>query len=139
METLPDGLVVHAGGCHCRRVRFEVDAPASIVVSQCNCSICAKSGYLGLLVPAERFRLLRGEEHLVEYRFNKGIARHLFCGVCGIKSFYVPRSHPTGVSVNARCLDEGSVVEMTVRSFDGQHWERYYTDGVAAEYPGTDS
>ena len=135
MESRSDGLIVHRGGCHCGRVRFEVEAPARIRVSQCNCSICAKSGYLALIVPGARFRLLEGEAELVEYRFGKGIAKHLFCRVCGIKSFYVPRSHPHGISVNARCLDPGTVESMAARPFDGQNWERYYADDTRSEYP----
>jgi hypothetical protein len=115
--------VIHAGGCHCGRVRFEVTAPASISVAECNCSICAKSGYLHLIVPKSRFRLLQGEEFVTTYTFNTRIAQHFFCKVCGIKSFYVPRSHPDGISVNARCLDPGTVEHMEVRPFDGVNWE----------------
>ena len=115
--------VVHSGGCHCGRVRFEVSAPAAITVSECNCSICAKSAYLHLIVPKSRFRLLRGEESITTYTFNTGVAKHFFCKVCGIKSFYVPRSDPDGVSVNARCLDPGTVTRMEVRPFDGRNWE----------------
>lgn len=111
-------LIVHSGGCHCRRVRYEVDAPAALEVLDCNCSICRMSGFLHLIVPASRFRLLSGAADLVEYTFNTGAARHLFCGHCGIKSFYVPRSHPDGYDINARCLDQGSVVSMAVTPFD---------------------
>jgi hypothetical protein len=109
-------MITHSGGCHCGRVRFEVEAPAEITVSQCNCSVCAKSGYLGLVVPAGRFRLLSGAEDLTTYTFNTGTAKHLFCRHCGIKSFYRPRSHPDGYNVDARCLDAGSVTRMTIRS-----------------------
>jgi hypothetical protein len=115
--------ITHHGGCHCRRVRFEVLAPARLVVADCNCSICSPSGYLHLIVPAARFKLVSGREVLTSYRFNTGVAEHLFCSVCGIKSFYVPRSHPDGFSVNARCLDAGTVSTLEIRSFDGQHWE----------------
>ena len=111
-------LVTHRGGCHCRRVRFEVDAPAQLEVLDCNCSICRMTGFLHLIVTAARFRLLSGAEALVEYTFNTGTARHLFCGHSGIKSFYVPRSHPDGFDVNARCLDAGTVAQMTVALFD---------------------
>ena len=100
-------LVTHRGGCHCGRVRFEVLAPARVEVSDCNCSICNKSGYLHLIVEGERFRLLSGQDVLSTYTFNTGTAKHLFCSVCGVKSFYVPRSHPDGFSINARCLDPG--------------------------------
>jgi hypothetical protein len=114
----------HQGGCHCSAVRFELLAPAEIEVSECNCSICSKSGYLHLIVARERFRLLRGEQDLASYSFGTGVARHLFCRKCGIKSFYVPRSHPEGFSVNARCLDEGTVTRTSLRHFDGRNWER---------------
>ena len=127
-------MITHRGGCHCGRVRFETVAPADIQVSECNCSICSKSGYLHLAVPADRFKLLSGREFLTTYTFNTGTARHLFCSVCGVKSFYVPRSHPDGFSVNARCLDSGTVTSMTVRHIDGQNWEQQFPQG-RGEYP----
>jgi len=124
-------LVKHHGGCHCGRVRFEVLAPARIRVNQCNCSICSKTGYLHLVVPKERFTLRSGADLLTTYTFNTGKAKHLFCSVCGIKSFYVPRSHPDGISVNARCLDDGTVEEMTIGQTDGRNWEKAYPAGRA--------
>lgn len=124
-----DALVTHRGGCHCGRVRFEVRAPAVLRVKQCNCSICSKAGFLHLIVRAEHFTLLSGREALTTYTFNTGTARHLFCAVCGIKSFYVPRSHPDGFSVNARCLDDGTVHEQLVTPLDGRNWERSYPQG----------
>ena len=112
------------GGCHCGRVRFEVLLEDQFVtVHQCNCSICTQTGFLHLIVPKERFRLTTSDDALVEYRFNTGVARHLFCGVCGIKSFYVPRSNPDGYSVNLRCLDLPPGLSVRVKEFDGQHWE----------------
>jgi hypothetical protein len=114
----------HTGGCHCGRVRFEVQAPAQIEVADCNCSLCRMSGYLHLIVPKERFKLLRGEDALSTYTFNTGVAKHFFCGTCGVKSFYIPRSHPDGISVNARCIDEGSIESMSIQPFDGCHWEK---------------
>ena len=117
-------MTTHTGGCHCGRVRFEVDAPAEPVVQECNCSICARTGFLHLIVPHSRFRLLSGEDALTTYTFNTGVAKHHFCSHCGIKSWYVPRSHPDGVSVNARCLDSGTVEGLVVETFDGRNWER---------------
>jgi hypothetical protein len=122
-------MIRHTGGCHCGRVRFEIQAPAEIEVSDCNCSICAKSGYLHLTVPQSRFRLLSGADSLSSYQFNTGTAKHLFCSICGVKSFYVPRSHPDGYSVNARCLDEGTVTGMRVEHIDGKNWERQFPQG----------
>jgi hypothetical protein len=116
-------MVTHRGGCHCGRVRFEVLAPANIQVADCNCSVCSKFGYLHLIVPAERFKLISGRDSLTTYTFNTGIAQHHFCSVCGVKSFYVPRSHPDGFSVNARCLDAGTIESMSVAPFNGREWE----------------
>lgn len=125
MADIPAGaaFVTHRGGCHCGAVRYEVDAPADLVVQDCNCSICSKAGFLHLIVPAARFRLLAGEAQLVDYLWNSGVARHRFCGVCGIKSFYVPRSNPDGIDVNVRCLDESTIASITVEPFDGRNWE----------------
>jgi len=117
-------LVTHCGSCHCGAVRFEVDAPAELEVYECNCSICSRFGYLHLIVPANQFRLLSGDDSLTSYRFNTGVANHLFCRTCGVKAFYVPRSHPDGYSVNARCLDREMVRSMKVVPFDGANWER---------------
>lgn len=110
--------MIHTGGCHCGRVRFEVDAPAEIEVLDCDCSICGMTGFLHLIVPANRFRLVSGAEFLSEYRFNTGIARHRFCSICGVKPFYIPRSNPDGVDVNARCIDAGSVKQMIISRFE---------------------
>jgi hypothetical protein len=117
-------LVLHRGGCHCGRVRFEVSAPAQLAVSDCNCSICAAYAFLHLIVPASRFTLLQGSESLTTYTFNTGVAKHHFCSHCGVKSFYIPRSHPDGVSVNVRCLDAATITSMIVTPFDGREWER---------------
>ena len=122
-------MITHAGGCHCGRVRFEVVAPAELQVNECNCSICAKAGYLHLIVPADRFKLLSGAEVLTTYSFNTHTAKHLFCSLCGVKSFYVPRSHPDGFSVNARCLDPGTVTRISIRQTDGRYWEAQYPKG----------
>jgi hypothetical protein len=123
-ELPGERAIAHTGGCHCGRVRFEVIAPAKIQVLECNCSICAKAGYLHLVVPADRFTLLSGTEVLTSYGFNTHTAKHLFCSVCGIKSFYVPRADPGSRSVNVRCLDAGTVEEMSIVEYDGRHWGR---------------
>jgi hypothetical protein len=115
---MTEEYVTHSGGCHCGAVAFEVEAPAKLVASDCNCSICRMSGYLHLIVPRSRFHLLQGADELTEYKFNTGTARHLFCGRCGVKSFYVPRSNPDGYSVNVRCLDPATIEHVEVQLFD---------------------
>ncbi len=113
-----NALVTHRGRCHCGAVRFEVDAPARIDALDCNCSICRMTGFLHLIVPAARFRLLGGADVLTEYTFNTGVAKHRFCRVCGIKPFYVPRSNPDGFDVNVRCLEPGTIAELRITPFD---------------------
>ncbi|MDP5069833.1 MAG: GFA family protein [Congregibacter sp.] len=115
-------LQTYEGGCHCGAVRFQVQAPASVELERCNCSICFKGGYLHLIVPASRFKLLQGQEQLSLYQFNAGIAKHYFCRNCGIKPFYIPRSNPDGVDVNVNCLDT-TPSHMSIVEFDGKNWE----------------
>lgn len=125
---MEENLVQHRGACHCGRVCFEVDAPIDIDALECNCSICSKSGFLHLIVPRSRFRLLQGSADLATYTFNTGVARHLFCKTCGIKSFYIPRSNPDGYSVNVRCLDPATIRQVNVSPFDGKDWEAHGAD-----------
>lgn len=113
----------HTGGCHCGAVRFSVRLPKQLEIGICNCSICHMSGFEQVIVPSGDFRLEAGEDALATYRFNTGAAKHLFCRTCGIKSFYVPRSHPKGISVNFRCVDNPERFAVTRRHFDGVHWE----------------
>ncbi|HVT35798.1 MAG TPA: GFA family protein [Nevskiaceae bacterium] len=117
--------VTHRGGCHCGAVRFEVRAPARVTVQHCNCSMCSKTAFVHLIVPKTDFRLVAGAEQLALYTFNTGVAQHLFCKVCGVKSFYIPRSNPDGFSVNLRCFDDGTLEQVNYENFDGQNWEAH--------------
>ena len=110
--------MTYHGSCHCGAVAFEVDAPDPLRVQDCNCSLCRMTGFLHLIVPASRFRLLAGADELSEYTFNTGVAKHRFCKTCGIKVFYVPRSHPDGIDVNVRCLDPATIESVAVTRFD---------------------
>ena len=121
---MTDALITHRGGCHCDTVSWEIDAPSVLHTHTCNCSICNIQHYQHLIVPKARFRLLTGEDNLTLYTFGSGIAQHWFCKSCGVKSFYIPRSNPDGVSVHARCLDMSTVEHIEDEPFDGQNWEK---------------
>ncbi len=111
-----------SGGCHCGAVRFEAQVPEPPVPAlDCNCSVCRMTGFLHVMVPHGDFEMLTGRGALASYRFGTGAAEHLFCRICGVKSFYQPRSHPQAWSVNANCLDEP--VELAIETFDGANWE----------------
>ena len=114
----------YQGSCHCGAVKFEVEAGEQIEVERCNCSICKMAGYLHLIVPNAKFKLLSDDSALQTYTFNTEVAQHRFCKICGIKPFYIPRSNPDGVDVNANCLDEVPA-DMTIVDFDGQNWEQH--------------
>jgi hypothetical protein len=79
---------------------------------------------LHLIVPADRFKLVTSREALSTYSFNTHIAKHFFCSTCGVKSFYIPRSHPDGISVNVRCIDSDTVESISVKPFNGHDWEK---------------
>ena len=120
---MTDGFEWRGGGCHCGGVRFEVALPEAVEAQTCNCSMCAKTGFVHVIVPESRFRITKGVERLAEYTFNTRVAKHLFCSEFGVKSFYRPRSNPDGWSVNARCLDDVDGVTLNITPFDGQNWE----------------
>ena len=116
--------MIYQGSCHCQRITFEVEAPENIEADYCNCSVCSKSGYLHLIIPLSKFKLLSGEKSLSTYTFGSGIAKHTFCKVCGVKPFYTPRSNPDGIDVNINCLDT-KPASVNVLNFDGQNWEKH--------------
>lgn len=120
----PELPATFTGGCHCGAVRFRVTV-RTFRVSDCNCSLCSKEGYLHVIVPKEDLELLQGADAITTYQFNTKVAKHHFCKFCGIHSFYVPRSHPDGFSVNARCLSDVKLEWFDVELFDGQHWEAH--------------
>ena len=114
--------MIYKGSCHCGAVAFEVEANKKVVAISCNCSICTKAGNLHLIVPLSKFKLIKGENNLSTYTFDTGEAKHLFCRTCGIKSFYIPRTNPDGISVNPSCL-KPQPKELIIEKFDGQNWE----------------
>jgi hypothetical protein len=115
--------MLYKGQCHCGDVTFEVEGELTEVL-ECNCSICRRKAYLHWIVPPRSFRLLSGGERLGVYIFNTGVARHMFCSRCGVAPFYVPRSDPDKIDVNARCLTDVELATLKIRSFDGRNWEQ---------------
>ncbi|KAI3747527.1 hypothetical protein L6452_09997 [Arctium lappa] len=118
-------MVIHNGGCHCRNVRWRVRSPASVVAWNCNCSDCGMRGNTHFVVPFERFELLGdSEKFLTTYTFGTHTAKHTFCKVCGITSFYTPRSNPDGIAITYKCVDSGTLTHVEIKHFDGLNWEK---------------
>jgi hypothetical protein len=114
------------GGCHCGAVRFEaLWGDRARLAQKCNCSICSKSGFIHAIVPDRDFKLLSGHENLSSYKFNTNVADHVFCKICGIKSFYRPRSNPDGWSINLNCVENADALGFEIEPFDGINWESH--------------
>ena len=124
-------LETREGGCHCGRVRFRAKVDLDLL-SQCSCTVCTKKGILHLPTFPADFKLLRGKTALTVYTFETGTAQHPFCTHCGMHPFYIPRSQPDKVTVNARCLDmiDGFALKPS-RFFDGKHWEDAQKNRIA--------
>jgi hypothetical protein len=111
----------YSGGCHCGKVRYEVQVDLGKPVTACNCSMCGRSGTLLSFVPEAQFKLLSGDSELTDYLFNKEHIHHLFCRTCGIKSFArgAGKDGPV-VAVNARCLEGVQLETLEIKHFDGK-------------------
>ncbi|XP_050387994.1 uncharacterized protein LOC126804966 [Argentina anserina] len=133
-------MTMHYGGCHCKNVRWRVQAPTKVVAWSCNCSNCSMRGNIHFVVPYERFELLgNSEQFLTTYSFGTHTAKHTFCKVCGITSFYYPRSNPDGVAITYRCVDPGTLTYVEVKYFDGKNWEDSYKQSNIASQSNGDS
>ena len=67
-------------------------------------------------------KIISGKDSIKEYLFKTETAKHFFCKLCGIKSFYQPRSHPDAYSVNLKCVENPPEVHEIVH-FDGLNFE----------------
>jgi hypothetical protein len=111
----------YQGGCHCRRVRYEVAADLDKTIV-CNCSHCSAKGLLLTFAPADQFRLLSGEDDLSDYQFNKHLIHHLFCRNCGVQSFARGKGKD-GIemaAINVRCLDSVDLATLKPMPVDGR-------------------
>ena len=114
----------YSGSCHCGRVKFQADIDFAEGTGKCNCSICAKSRYWGIVIKPEAFRLLQGENELTDYHFRSDDPQFQwkrgsseFCRHCGIRPFGrgdVPELGGAFVSVNIAALDDVDVSEFFV-------------------------
>ncbi|WP_300541688.1 GFA family protein [Maricaulis sp.] len=112
-----------SGGCHCGAVRFEVNVTDAVVVISCNCSLCAKTGFIHLVVDEADFRVTQGEDNIGEYSFHTHTARHRSCRTCHVTTHHTMRSRPDGISVNLRCLDGDANLQLRFQEFDGASWD----------------
>lgn len=115
-------MKTYGGGCHCGKVRYEAKLDLGKPVISCNCSMCGRVGSLLAFIPATDFKLLSGEDSLTDYQFNKHVIHHVFCKVCGIKSFArgKGRDGSDTIAINARCVDGVELGSLNVTAYDGK-------------------
>jgi hypothetical protein len=104
--------------CHCGQVRLECNAELG-VVTECNCSTCARHGFLHWKVNPRQVRLTTPRTGLSAYVWRAIYEPHLFCSTCGVA---ICRVSPEGYfSLNARLLEGVDVFTLEVRRYDGLH------------------
>jgi hypothetical protein len=121
-----------AGGCSCGAIRYEVTAEP-IMMFKCHCSDCQQatgSGFVAaVLVPAESFRLTRGQ---LRYHFTPSLAggkhKRGFCPECGSRiTGGESDKGPTGfVGITVGSLDDSSWFQPQMDIFvsDAQPWDQ---------------
>jgi hypothetical protein len=120
-------LKTYKGSCHCGKVRFEATLDLSAGTGKCNCSICTKRRYWGVVLKPPAFRLLSGEAELAEYQFGSKSAHHQFCRTCGVAPFGYGHIEAIGGdyrSINLACLDDidqKELAEAPVQYMDGRN------------------
>jgi hypothetical protein len=109
--------------CHCGAVRFRVALLDGLKTARrCTCSYCRMRGAIAVSAELGGIEFISGEDRLGCYRFNKNVAKHYFCSVCGIYTHHQRRSNPNQYGVNVACLEGVSPFDFTeVVVFDGEH------------------
>lgn len=108
------------GSCHCGAVTFSITA-ALDAVTACNCSICARAGWLLTFVPEAQFTLRSGGDAQSDYQFGKKQIHHQFCKICGIRTFSEGEHNGAKVfAVNVRTLEGVDLTTVSIQNFDGK-------------------
>lgn len=115
-------LKTYEGSCHCGRVRYQAELDLGSPVISCNCSMCGRAGTFLTFVPESQFKLQSGEDVLTDYKFNRHAIHHVFCRICGIKSFArgTARDGSAMVAINARCLEGVDLETLVIKRVDGR-------------------
>jgi hypothetical protein len=117
----------YTGSCHCGEVRFEADIDLKAGTNKCNCTICTKTRNWNAIIKPDAFRLLAGENALLDYQFGRKIIHHLFCRYCGVRLFAQGYAEAIGgnyVGIQLAVLDNVELQELIsapIRYADGQN------------------
>lgn len=112
----------HHGSCHCGAIKFETIS-ALAELTTCDCSLCIKKNAVMVKVHKSEFRLLSSADDLSEYQWNTRVARHYFCGTCGIYTHHQKTSAPDHFGINIFCLDGVDPSHIHVRETEGANMD----------------
>jgi hypothetical protein len=104
--------------CHCGALRLEVDAELTGLL-ECNCSTCARSGFIHWKVPVGAVRLVTQKSWLSTYLWRDAHAGHQFCPTCG--TAMLRTGYKDLISVNARCLKGVDAFQLEIARYDGRN------------------
>ncbi len=111
----------YSATCHCGAVEVEVAGDVPGEAMACNCSHCRRNGFLLAFVPADQAKVIRGEEQLQTYTFNKHVIAHRFCPTCGVQ----PLANGKGsdgkpvAMINLRCVADLDLDSLKINKYDG--------------------
>ena len=109
--------------CHCGRVRITLPRKPD-EVTQCNCSLCTKTGFQGVYFSSEELRIEGETDSYVRADCNPAYLATQRCRNCGIITHWVPLTDPPHerMGVNARRLEPGVLDDVPVKHVDGRSW-----------------
>jgi len=113
--------MAYKGGCHCGKIQFDVDGEIG-QVTECNCSICSKRGYLLWFVPRASLHLHTPMSDVSTYTFNQQRIRHHFCPTCGVAPFGTGADSKGNemAAMNVRCFQDLDPSTLKIVPFDGR-------------------
>ena len=96
----------HLARCHCGAVVLRLYLPDGVLSPRrCDCSLCRRKGAIVGSVKLADLEVIEGKHALRLYQFNTHVAKHWFCGTCGIYTHHQRRSSPDEYGYNLGCLD----------------------------------
>ncbi|KAH8897493.1 glutathione-dependent formaldehyde-activating enzyme [Thozetella sp. PMI_491] len=114
-RAAPEALTTYRGNCHCGAYRFEVRLPEIKEAISCDCTLCAKKGYLWVVPASGDFKVTRDGGRLTKYQSTALVDQ--FCSECATP---VVGEHSVGplagqFAINSRAILDVNPFEFAVK------------------------